>query len=647
MAGFISQMFPEFGDSLPGKAVGMLGRGVQSIASAPIDLASLPFTMTGMIKPEDAVGSTAWFDKKGLFLSKEKGNNAYEQALLDSVELIPALAAPAQLGGMVGASKAAQKLPSRVSNLGREGADEIPTTLGQRNQDVVKMNQAARLAAEEKFAQRIADFGKYQNDKAGRIIDGFARSIADKSTSADLGKRIQYNFETWFDGVKATYKDRTDAAYNKALNHPGASKPLPLSVDSWAHVVSFATKNLKDNSPPELKAAITDLLAKENVINNPRLTVQELRQHMEQANNLFSQNALKAGPYDTVNAGSLSRIQTVYKEALQKRLDHAIANAPDADVVESAAALKRADKLYGIAQENQKFLQKQSVNKFLGAREDEILNPEAIANHFKKLSPTQQNFFTKVANKVDPDMVPAMRKHIFDDLYTSGLTKGAGSADAGFDMRQFLSKVDDLKNKNPAMLNFVLGDDPAMRERFEATVANMRDAINTGPTVSSGSSVGAANMAAGAAGALVNQPGAARAGAGLIQAIREVGVNKEQLFEHLFNGGPVPDPAAVTVMKKAGEKGGKALDALDDVTGFGPPSAGAGLRQGTNMEAAEQINEAIQGQEPQIPTDAVTPLGGDIDPALLEGWDAAPVAPSSPVPAPPEGGVDPALLEGW
>ena len=48
-------------------------RGVPQLATGFVDLAALPFTMTGVMKPEQAVGSTAYLTSKGLLPPPQEG----------------------------------------------------------------------------------------------------------------------------------------------------------------------------------------------------------------------------------------------------------------------------------------------------------------------------------------------------------------------------------------------------------------------------------------------------------------------------------------------------------------------------------------------------------------------------------------------
>jgi hypothetical protein len=77
-------------------------RGVPQLATGFVDLAALPFTMTGMLKPEQAVGSTAYLTSKGLLPPEQKGLLGETTELVTSA-INPATAAKAALakGGLL------------------------------------------------------------------------------------------------------------------------------------------------------------------------------------------------------------------------------------------------------------------------------------------------------------------------------------------------------------------------------------------------------------------------------------------------------------------------------------------------------------------------------------------------------------------
>lgn len=66
-------------------------RGVPQLATGFVDLAALPFTMTGVMKPEQAVGSTAYLTSKGLLPPPQEG------LLSETTELVSSAVNPAGL----------------------------------------------------------------------------------------------------------------------------------------------------------------------------------------------------------------------------------------------------------------------------------------------------------------------------------------------------------------------------------------------------------------------------------------------------------------------------------------------------------------------------------------------------------------------
>lgn len=66
-----------------------VARGVPQLATGFVDLAALPFTMTGVMKPEQAVGSTAYLTSKGLLPPHQEG------LLSETTELVSSAVNPA------------------------------------------------------------------------------------------------------------------------------------------------------------------------------------------------------------------------------------------------------------------------------------------------------------------------------------------------------------------------------------------------------------------------------------------------------------------------------------------------------------------------------------------------------------------------
>lgn len=78
-------------------------RGVPQLATGFVDLAALPFTMTGMVRPEQVFGSTDYLTAKGLLPPPQQGLLS-ETTELVSGALNPATATKAALakGGLIG-----------------------------------------------------------------------------------------------------------------------------------------------------------------------------------------------------------------------------------------------------------------------------------------------------------------------------------------------------------------------------------------------------------------------------------------------------------------------------------------------------------------------------------------------------------------
>ena len=93
-------------------------RGIPQLATGFVDLAALPFTMTGVMKPEQAVGSTAYLTSKGLLPPPQEGLLSETTELVSSA-VNPATATKAALakGGLLVApmltvgKKATSKIP--------------------------------------------------------------------------------------------------------------------------------------------------------------------------------------------------------------------------------------------------------------------------------------------------------------------------------------------------------------------------------------------------------------------------------------------------------------------------------------------------------------------------------------------------------
>ena len=592
--GIIARMFPEWDSTVEhyglDKAAKAIGRGIQTAPSGLLDLASLPFTMTGVVEPENVPGSSAWMDKKGFLIPKQTSDSAAGQFTLDSLELAGGMGLPSALGGAI--SRPAKEGVEALKSMGKgvQPPGGIPADRGQITNNLKLMTDAAKLSHDPKFAERVADFRRSQDNSAKNIIDGFKRSIGKADSKTDLGKRLQKNFGDWFDGVKKTYETRNNENFDLALKNPIAKNTrIPESLTGQDRINKFVQDELAVGGDADWKAALMDLQEKGMADMTGEMTLQGMAQKLRAANQAFSTNTFKQGPYDRVSPSNLDRINRVYKLALKDRLDDTIAMGGQEGGV--AADLKKANHVFEVTTENLKNYQKQSINKFLGAKEDEVLNTEGIVDRFQKLSPTERQFFSAVANKVDPEMVGTMRRKIFDDLVAGGARVGRSSGETEFDIGGFLTKVDNLKTKNPEMYDWVIGNDPKIKQQFESIIDESRTAINNGTRVADETPAAgdvARRVGSAVFGVVSGKIGAARAADTGFTWIQSLATDKEALFKHIFEGGP-PPPSAGQVIADKTKKG--LFKVINETPDTGTTS---GIRTGSRVGAAAEIAKEVQ-----------------------------------------------------
>jgi predicted GNAT family acetyltransferase len=98
-------------------------RGIPQLATGFVDLAALPFTATGLLKPEQAVGSTAYLTSKGLLPPEQQG------LLNQTTELVSGAMNPAGAAktiGLLGATKASKEAMDAIRKM---SAERVPTDL--------------------------------------------------------------------------------------------------------------------------------------------------------------------------------------------------------------------------------------------------------------------------------------------------------------------------------------------------------------------------------------------------------------------------------------------------------------------------------------------------------------------------------------
>jgi predicted GNAT family acetyltransferase len=102
-------------------------RGIPQLATGFVDLAALPFTATGLLKPEQAVGSTAYLTSKGLLPPEQQGLLNQTTELLSSA-MNPAVVTKAALakGGLLMAAPTTFNIIKRdASDIFGAGAEKI------------------------------------------------------------------------------------------------------------------------------------------------------------------------------------------------------------------------------------------------------------------------------------------------------------------------------------------------------------------------------------------------------------------------------------------------------------------------------------------------------------------------------------------
>ena len=619
--GLISDMFPEFsstvdkyfseGGQLFEKPTTALLRGmsISGTGTGMIDLFSMPEVLIEGSDPRKIKGSTAWADERGLLPPKQKSDNAWGQVGLDTLEAVGGLGIPTVAGSLL--KRVQPPTPSAI-NAGRD----IPAQKGQILNDKTMMDKAAKLGRDPKFAQRVADFDLDKENTAGRVLDNFKMSVnrtAEGNTA--LGERIKDNFNTWFDNVKRTYKSRNDMNYEAAIGVPAANLPIPTSRRAMDIADNFIRDNLTANTPDAFREAMMDMQRRVTQATLTPGTLKGLHQARQEANQVYRPNVMDPGPFKNVDKGSMSRLEAVYKAALDARLEDTV-NA-GGDIGTAATELRRANDVFERTTNKLKRIQNEAMNKFIGVRDVQELTPEQVYNKILKLEPKERKFFTSVANAVDPETVGLVRRAMFDDIYDAGRTVGRASNEADFDIKSFLTKYDTINKNNPEMVEWVLGKDPAVRERFNDIIGQARQAIATSkPSMSEASDADARNMIAGAAANVTGSPGVARIVYAGVDAVKGLFTNKEKLYEDMFNPktGAMPKPVPAD-------------------------RTGQGIGLGTAMQGAAQVNEAkVAGEDfkdaQQAPVSPPQPPQGDnwsVDASDLQWEPTAPPEPSGDV----------------
>jgi len=177
-------------------------RGVPQMATGFVDLAALPFTMTGMMKPEQAFGSTAYLTSKGLLPPEQKG------LLGETTELVSGSLNPAGAAktiGLLGATKVSKEAMDAIRKMATE---RVPTDLSWVNNplmpnpsnDIIKSKEyliSHRPMTVEGGASRLHEASNaFGEDIYGKnALQYFGSGLTGEKTSLNILKNVRGNPE--------------------------------------------------------------------------------------------------------------------------------------------------------------------------------------------------------------------------------------------------------------------------------------------------------------------------------------------------------------------------------------------------------------------------------------------------------------------
>jgi hypothetical protein len=198
------------------------------MATGFVDLASLPFTMTGLLEPEQAVGSTAYLTSKGLLPPSQEGLLSETSEMLASA-MSPAGAAKTGLLGLGAiAGKSLNKLPDSLLSMTRDefignpkivspkGAKDLKPTLLTTNENIDPvpfMGKKYQMKMSEDGASVLHD---------GKVIASYnfgdTLVVDPKYRNQGIGEELVYQFRTVFpDKAKATTRTKKSQAIQEKV----------------------------------------------------------------------------------------------------------------------------------------------------------------------------------------------------------------------------------------------------------------------------------------------------------------------------------------------------------------------------------------------------------------------------------------------
>ena len=175
-------------------------RGVPQLATGFVDLAALPFTMTGVMKPEQAVGSTAYLTSKGLLPPPQEG------LLSETTELVSSAVNPAAAVksiGLLGATKVGKSVIDDIS----KSAIDIP--VAKPLEQIVKDAEQANVKLDVYEKNGIVNLSRIVVPKEQRKSGIGSQIMNDLASFADVNNaKITLSPSTDFGGTSvARLKD--------------------------------------------------------------------------------------------------------------------------------------------------------------------------------------------------------------------------------------------------------------------------------------------------------------------------------------------------------------------------------------------------------------------------------------------------------
>ena len=263
-----------------------IARGVPQALTGFVDLAALPFTLSGLLKPEQAVGSTEYLTAKGLLPTKQTG------LLNESAELLSSILTPAGAAKTVSnlARKPAQVL-DQPNLLGvtdeqkafitkeKDGILEVePTIKPQFSQQVFGQNAAEGIFPSTAIATRGAGQATYgiNESEANRQIQSLLRNpetnrafqVANQISQNNLGVPYNTNIDIESSlakqsGIARTYQIASEMpdkypkqqVFEGYLNNPEYSAVInQLGIKNADELLEASYKQLELETEQQFKA---------------------------------------------------------------------------------------------------------------------------------------------------------------------------------------------------------------------------------------------------------------------------------------------------------------------------------------------------------------------------------------------------------